>query len=34
MEIFITDTAYAKINEKIAGREGYVKLVYDTDDCG
>jgi uncharacterized protein YqkB len=34
VEIFITEAAADKINEKIAGREGYLKLVYDTDGCG
>ncbi len=34
MEIFITEEAAAKINEKAAGRVGYLKLKYDTDGCG
>jgi uncharacterized protein YqkB len=34
MEITITEIAAEKINAKIAGREGYLKLKYDTDGCG
>jgi uncharacterized protein YqkB len=34
MEIAITATAVEKINEKTKGQEGYLKLKYDTDDCG
>ena len=34
MEISITETAIAKINQKIGVQTGYLKLVYDTDDCG
>ncbi len=34
MEISITEAAANKLNEKIAGREGNLKLVYDTDGCG
>ncbi len=34
MEINITEKAAAKINEKTAGREGHLKLKYDTDGCG
>ncbi|WP_066060778.1 iron-sulfur cluster biosynthesis family protein [Neobacillus soli] len=34
MEIKITAAAIEKINEKTAGREGCLKLKYDTDDCG
>lgn len=34
MEIKITAAAVEKINEKTAGREGFLKLKYDTDDCG
>lgn len=34
MEIIITEAATEKINERIEGREGYLKLKYDTDGCG
>lgn len=34
MEITITASAAAKFNEKINGRDGYLKLKYDTEDCG
>lgn len=34
MEILMTAEAIEKINEKTAGREGYLKLKYDTDGCG
>lgn len=34
MEINITAAAANKINERIAGREGYIKLKYDTEGCG
>lgn len=34
MEIFITEIAATKINEKTAGHDGYLKLKYDTDGCG
>lgn len=34
MEIIITAAAAEKLNEKINGREGYLKLKYDTEDCG
>lgn len=34
MEIIITENAARKIDEKIAGRDGFLKLVYDTDGCG
>ena len=34
MEITITETAIMKITQKIGEQTGYLKLVYDTDDCG
>lgn len=34
MEIIITEEAAKKINERVAGREGYLQLKYDTDGCG
>lgn len=34
MEIVITEEAARKIDEKTAGREGFLKLVYDTEGCG
>jgi len=34
MELTITDIAAEKMNERIANREGYLKLKYDTDGCG
>lgn len=34
MEITITAAAIEKINEKTAGRDGYLKLKYDTEGCG
>ena len=34
MEINITEAATEKINEKLNNRDGYLKLKYDTDDCG
>ncbi|WP_040208233.1 iron-sulfur cluster biosynthesis family protein [Neobacillus jeddahensis] len=34
MEIHITEAAANKINERIEGREGFLKLKYDTDGCG
>ncbi|MDR7236999.1 iron-sulfur cluster biosynthesis family protein [Neobacillus drentensis] len=34
MEINITAAAAGKINERINNRDGYLKLKYDTDDCG
>ncbi|MFJ5715644.1 iron-sulfur cluster biosynthesis family protein [Neobacillus sp. NPDC093127] len=34
MEINITVEAVKKINERTDGREGYLKLKYDTDGCG
>jgi uncharacterized protein YqkB len=34
LEINITTAAAEKINERINGREGYLKLKYDTDGCG
>jgi uncharacterized protein YqkB len=34
VEINITAAAAEKINERVNGREGYLKLKYDTDGCG
>ncbi|MEH7073931.1 iron-sulfur cluster biosynthesis family protein [Neobacillus drentensis] len=34
MEINITAAAAEKINQRIDGRDGYLKLKYDTDGCG
>ena len=34
MEIAITEAAAKKIEEKMAGKSGYLKLKYDTDGCG
>jgi uncharacterized protein YqkB len=34
LEINITAEAAKKINERIEGQEGYLKLKYDTDGCG
>ncbi len=34
MEIIITEAANAKIEERIKGRPGYLKLKYDTEGCG
>jgi len=34
VEINITAAAAEKINQRIDGREGYLKLKYDTDGCG
>lgn len=34
MKIQFTDAAIAKINDKIAGHEGHLKLKYDIDGCG
>lgn len=34
MEINITEAATKKINERLNNRDGYLKLKYDTDDCG
>lgn len=34
MKITITESAAAKLEEKIAGKQGYVKLKYDIDGCG
>ncbi|MFB5195580.1 iron-sulfur cluster biosynthesis family protein [Neobacillus sp. KR4-4] len=34
MEINITAAAAEKINQRVHGREGYLKLKYDTDGCG
>jgi uncharacterized protein YqkB len=34
VEINITEAATEKINERLNNRDGYLKLKYDTDDCG
>jgi len=34
VEIIITEAAAEKINTRTDGREGYLKLKYDTDGCG
>jgi len=34
VEINITEAAVEKINQRVNGREGYLKLKYDTDGCG
>lgn len=34
MEIVITEAAIQKMNEKINGSNGYVKLKYDIEGCG
>ena len=34
MDISITEAAAKKIKERIAGKNGYLKLKYDTDGCG
>lgn len=34
MQITITEAAEKKIHERIAGKIGYLKLKYDTEDCG
>ncbi|WNS74123.1 iron-sulfur cluster biosynthesis family protein [Bacillus sp. DTU_2020_1000418_1_SI_GHA_SEK_038] len=34
MDIAITEAAARKIKERIAGKNGYLKLKYDTDGCG
>jgi uncharacterized protein YqkB len=34
VEIIITSAATEKINNRIADRDGYLKLKYDTDGCG
>jgi uncharacterized protein YqkB len=34
MEIHITDRAKQKIRDKMAGKNGYLKLKYDTEGCG
>ncbi|MEH7178629.1 iron-sulfur cluster biosynthesis family protein [Neobacillus vireti] len=34
MEIMITSAAAEKLNERINGTEGYLKLKYDIDGCG
>jgi uncharacterized protein YqkB len=34
VEIVITEEAARKVDEKTAGREGFLKLVYDTEGCG
>jgi uncharacterized protein YqkB len=34
MQLKITEAASNKLNEKISGKQGYVKLKYDIDGCG
>jgi len=34
VELNITETAVEKIKQRIADRDGYLKLKYDTDGCG
>jgi uncharacterized protein YqkB len=34
MEITLTEAAASKLEEKTAGKTGYLKLKYDTDGCG
>lgn len=34
VEIKITEKAAHKINEKISGKQGYLKIKYDTEGCG
>ncbi|WP_428909009.1 iron-sulfur cluster biosynthesis family protein [Niallia sp. Krafla_26] len=34
MEILITDRAQKEINERMSDKKGYIKLKYDTDECG
>lgn len=34
MKMKITETAAGKLEEKISGNEGYLKLKYDIDGCG
>ena len=34
VEINITEAAVEKINQRVNGREGYLKLKYDTEGCG
>jgi uncharacterized protein YqkB len=34
MQITISEVAGKKISEKTAGRDGYLKLVYDIEGCG
>jgi uncharacterized protein YqkB len=34
MEIQLTELALKKINEKISGKQGFLKLKYDTEGCG
>lgn len=34
MEIKITDSAAQKINEKLPGKPGFLKLKYETEGCG
>jgi uncharacterized protein YqkB len=34
MKITVTQTAQEKLKEKTAGKEGYLKLKYDTEGCG
>jgi uncharacterized protein YqkB len=34
MRIILTTSAAEKIKDRTCGREGYLKLKYDTEDCG
>ncbi|RSD27335.1 iron-sulfur cluster biosynthesis family protein [Mesobacillus subterraneus] len=34
MKLKITETATKKLQEKTAGKQGYIKLIYDIDGCG
>lgn len=34
MQMTITEAAEKKLNERIAGKPGYLKLVYDIEGCG
>jgi uncharacterized protein YqkB len=34
MKLKITEAAANKLNEKISGKQGYLKLKYDIDGCG
>jgi uncharacterized protein YqkB len=34
MEIKLTEKAVQKINEKISGKKGFIKLKYDIEGCG
>ncbi|WP_026582910.1 iron-sulfur cluster biosynthesis family protein [Bacillus sp. J33] len=34
MEITVTETAAEKLSERMAGKDGFLKLKYDIDGCG